>query len=96
MHTCKFIILEDKCLSVPCDHGICKYFNNTNGYICSCDQGWVGVHCDKSMYKEHKLKTFYLIYLYTYIHTHIYIHTLCLTAYIYGLHRFVNILHYFR
>ena len=61
MHTCKFIILEDKCLSVPCDHGICKYFNNTNGYICSCDQGWVGVHCDKSMYKEHKLKTFYLI-----------------------------------
>ena len=84
MHTCKFIILEDKCLSVPCDHGICKYFNNTNGYICSCDQGWVGVHCDKSMYKENKLKTFYLIY------------SLCLTAYIYGLHRFVNILHYFR
>ncbi|XP_069474407.1 delta and Notch-like epidermal growth factor-related receptor [Ambystoma mexicanum] len=42
---CQFII--DPCASHPCHHGNCSI--SSEGYICICDDGYEGLHCEQSI-----------------------------------------------
>ncbi|WAR09473.1 FAT4-like protein, partial [Mya arenaria] len=35
------------CQSSPCVHGSC--FSGPAGYLCVCDHGYTGIHCDSSI-----------------------------------------------
>ena len=45
-----FLLLTDinECASDPCIHGNCT--DVVNGYICSCELGYEGTHCDVGKY----------------------------------------------
>ena len=39
----------DECVQNPCQHGHC--INTDGGFMCTCDQGYVGQLCNKSKYR---------------------------------------------
>ena len=35
------------CDSQPCVDGKCKDYNDGSGYLCECESGYTGVHCEQ-------------------------------------------------
>ncbi|KAK6483929.1 delta and Notch-like epidermal growth factor-related receptor [Huso huso] len=44
---CEFFI--DPCTSKPCLHGNCSSSGSNEGYICVCEEGYRGEHCDQPL-----------------------------------------------
>ena len=42
---------NNPCLQNPCVHGTCKSL--LLGYACLCYDGYIGAHCETSMYKDY-------------------------------------------
>ena len=65
------IYIIDPCGHRPCRHGTCKPYGSIESsteddYLCYCDAGWTGKHCDSGTYLKHNSVVF-INYIITYM-----------------------------